>query len=162
MASFLKSFVYAFRGLGYCIAHERNMRVHFCCLAYMAFFLLRYDFFVVTRTQAAILAVAAALVIVAEYINTAVERAVDTATKGEKTETARIAKDTAAGAVLAAAIFAVAVGVIILFQPDAFKALFAYYAENPLSLILLIISFALAICFMFVNPSRYLKIFRRK
>ena len=162
MSSFLKSFVYAFRGLGYCVAHERNMRVHLSCLAYMLFFLLRYDFFVVTRTQAAILAVAAALVIVAEYINTAVERAVDTASKGEKTETARIAKDTAAGAVLAATFFAVATGIIILYQPEAFRALFAYYAANPISLVLFIVSFAFAICFMFVEPKRYLKIFRRK
>ena len=162
MASFLKSFVYAFRGLGYCLVNERNMRVHFCCLAYMVFFLVRYDFFVVTRTQAAILAVAAALVIVAEYINTAVERAVDTASKGEKTETARIAKDTAAGAVLASAIFAVVTGIIILYQPEAFRALFAYYAENPISLVLFIVSFIIAICFMFTDPKRYLKIFRRK
>ena len=162
MSSFLKSFVYAFRGLGFCLVNERNMRVHFCCLAYMVFFLLRYDFFVVTRTQAAILAVAAALVIVAEYINTAVERAVDTASKGEKTETARIAKDTAAGAVLAAAIFAVVTGIIILYQPEAFRALFAYYAANPVSLILFVLSFVLAICFMFIDPKRYLKIFRRK
>lgn len=162
MSSFLKSFVYAFRGLGFCLVNERNMRVHFCCLAYMVFFLVRYDFFVVTRTQAAILAVAAALVIVAEYINTAVERAVDTASKGEITETARIAKDTAAGAVLAAAIFAVVTGIIILYQPEAFRALFAYYADNPLSLVMFILSFAVAICFMFIDPKRYLKIFRRK
>ncbi len=162
MSAFLKSFVYAFRGLGYCVLNERNMRVHLTCLAYMLFFLLRYDFFVVTRTEAAVLAVAAALVIVAEYINTAVERAVDTAAKGEITETARIAKDTAAGAVLAAAIFAVAVGIIILYQPLAFKALFAYYAANPLSLVLFAVSFAAAICFMFVDPKRYLKFFRRK
>ncbi|MBQ2965042.1 MAG: diacylglycerol kinase family protein [Clostridia bacterium] len=162
MSSFLKSFVYAFRGLGFCLVNERNMRVHFCCLAYMMFFLLRYDFFTVTRTQAAILAVAAALVIVAEYINTAVERAVDTASKGEKSETARIAKDTAAGAVLAAAIFAVAVGIIILYQPEAFKALFAYYTANPLSFVLFAVSFIIAICFMFIDPKRYLKIFRRK
>lgn len=162
MPSFLKSFVYAFRGLGYCLVNERNMRVHFCCLAYMVFFLVRYDFFVVTRTQAAILAVAAALVIVAEYINTAVERAVDTASKGERSETARIAKDTAAGAVLAAAIFAVVTGIIILYQPEAFRALFAYYAENPVSLVLFVLSFVIAIGFMFIDPKRYLKIFRRK
>lgn len=162
MSSFLKSFVYAFRGLGFCLMNERNMRVHFCCLGYMLFFLLRYDFFVVTRTQAAVLAVAAALVIVAEYINTAVERAVDTASKGEITETARIAKDTAAGAVLAAAIFAVVTGIIILYQPEAFRALFAYYAANPLSLVLFILSFIVAICFMFVDPKRYLKISGRK
>ena len=162
MRAFLNSFVYAFKGIAFGILNERNMRVHFTCLAYMIFFLLRYDFFSVSRTQAAILAVAAALVIVAEYINTAVERAVDTASKGEKSENARIAKDTAAGAVLIAALFSVAVGIIILWQPDAFKALFAYYAANPLSLVLFILSFAVAVAFMFVKPNTYLKKFRRK
>ena len=162
MLSFLKSFVYAFRGVAYGILSERNMRVHFCCLACMAFFLLRYDFFTVSRTQAAVLALAAALVIAAEYINTAVERAVDTASKGEISDTARIAKDTAAGAVLVATLFAVAVGFIILYQPDAFRAMFAYYAANPLSLVLFVLSFIVAVLFMFVNPKSYLKIFRRK
>lgn len=162
MLSFLKSFVYAFKGVAFGILNERNMRVHFTCLAYMAFFLLRYDFFEVNRTQAAILALAAALVIVAEYINTAVERAVDTASKGEKSESARIAKDTAAGAVLIAALFSVAVGFIILFQPEAFKALFAYYTANPLSAVLFVLSFIVAVLFMFVSPKTYLKKFRRK
>ena len=162
MLSFLKSFVYAFKGITFGILNERNMRVHFTCLAYMIFFLLRYDFFVVTRTQAAILALAAALVIVAEYINTAVERAVDTASKGEISDSARIAKDTAAGAVLVAALFAVAVGIIILYQPDAFKAMFAYYAANPLSAVIFAVSFIIAVLFMFVSPKTYLRIFRRK
>ncbi len=162
MSSFLKSFVYAFRGVAYGILSERNMRVHFTCLAYMAFFLLRYDFFTVTRTQAAILALAAALVIAAEYINTAVERAVDTASKGKISDSARIAKDTAAGAVLIAALFAVIVGFIILYQPEAFRAMFAYYAANPLSLVLFVLSFVLAVLFMFVNPETYLRKFRRK
>lgn len=162
MRAFLKSFTYAFKGVAFGLLNERNMRVHFTCLAYMVFFLLRYDFFQVSRTQAAILAVAAALVIVAEYINTAVERAVDTASKGEISENARIAKDTAAGAVLIAALFAVAVGIIILWQPEAFKALFAYYAANPISLVLFLLSFAVAVVFMFVNPNTYLKKLRRK
>ena len=162
MRSFLKSFVYAFKGVACGILNERNMRVHFTCLFYMAFFLLRYDFFTVTRTEAAILALAAALVIVAEYINTAVERAVDTASKGEKSESARVSKDTAAGAVLVAAVFAVAVGFIILYQPEAFKAMFAYYAANPVSAVLFAISFIVAILFMFVSPKKYLGKFRRK
>ncbi len=162
MLSFLKSFVYAFKGVAYGILSERNMRVHFCCLAYMAFFLLRYDFFTVSRTQAAVLALAAALVIATEYINTAVERAVDTAAKGEISDSARIAKDTAAGAVLIAALFAVAVGFIILYQPEAFRALFTYYAANPLSLVLFVLSFIVALLFMFVSPEKYLKKFRRK
>ena len=162
MRAFLKSFVYAFKGVAFGILNERNMRVHFTCLAYMAFFLLRYDFFQVSRTQAAILAIAAALVIVAEYINTAVERAVDTASKGERSENAQIAKDTAAGAVLIAALFSVVVGIIILYQPLAFKALFAYWAANPLSVVLFVLSFIVTTLFMFVKPSIYLKKFRRK
>ncbi|MBR6619292.1 MAG: diacylglycerol kinase family protein [Clostridia bacterium] len=162
MKAFLKSFVYAFKGLAYPVLNERNMRVHLCCLFYMAFFLLRYDFFTVSKTQAAILALAAALVIMAEYINTAVERAVDTAAKGEISENARIAKDTAAGAVLVAAIFAVIVGVIILFQPAAFKEMFEYYVSNPLSFVLFLISFVAALCFMFVSPYKYLNFLRRK
>ncbi len=162
MRSFLKSFVYAFRGIVFAVANERNMRVHLCCLGYMMFFLLRYDFFEVSRTQAAILALAAALVIVAEYINTAVERAVDTASKGETSESARIAKDTAAGAVLVATFFAVAVGIIILYQPAAFSALFAYWMANPLSLVLFALSFVVAVLFMFISPKTYLRNFRRK
>lgn len=162
MRSFLKSFVYAFKGIVFAVANERNMRVHLCCLGYMMFFLLRYDFFEVSRTQAAILALAAALVIVAEYINTAVERAVDTASGGEKSESARIAKDTAAGAVLVATFFAVAVGIVILYQPAAFSALFAYWMSNPISFVLFALSFVVAVLFMFISPKTYLRNFRRK
>ncbi|MFR1036485.1 MAG: diacylglycerol kinase [Acutalibacteraceae bacterium] len=39
------SFVYAIRGIFYCLHHERNMRIHFVCMAYMYFFLLGFDFF---------------------------------------------------------------------------------------------------------------------
>ncbi|MBO5360361.1 MAG: diacylglycerol kinase family protein [Clostridia bacterium] len=162
MRDFLKSFVYAFKGVVFAVANERNMRVHLCCLAYMAFFLLRYDFFEVSRTQAAILALAAALVIVSEYINTAVERAVDTASKGEKSESARIAKDTAAGAVLVATVFAVAVGFVILYQPAAFSALFDYWMANPVSFVLFVVSFIVAVLFMFISPKTYLKKIQEK
>lgn len=162
MKAFVKSFVYAFKGLGYCLVNERNMRVHFCCLGYMLFFLLRYDFFTVSKTQWAILALAAALVIVAEYINTAVERAVDTAAKGEKSESAKIAKDTAAGAVLIAAFFAVAVGILILYQPSAFKAMFDYYVANPLNFAFVLSSIILIFGFVIAGPKKIIEIFRRK
>lgn len=55
---------------------------------------------------------AIAFVIIAELVNTAVENAVDTATSGYAV-TAKRAKDAAAGAVLAAAFFAVLVGVVL-------------------------------------------------
>ena len=162
MKVFFKSFVYAFKGLGYCLVNERNMRVHFCCLGYMLFFLLRYDFFTVSKTQWSILVLAAALVIVAEYINTAVERAVDTAAKGEKSESAKIAKDTAAGAVLIAAFFAVAVGILILYQPSAFKAMFDYYVANPLNFAFVLSSIILIFGFVIAGPKKIIEIFRRK
>ncbi len=162
MKSFFKSFVYAFKGVGYCLLNERNMRVHFCCLGYMLFILLRYDFFTVSKLEWAILMLASALVIVAEYINTAVERAVDTAANGKKSENAAIAKDTAAGAVLVAAVFAIAVGILILYQPQAFKAMFDYYVANPLSFEFTVSGFILIFTVVITGPKKIIEIFRRK
>ena len=161
MKAFLKGFVYAFRGVLYGILSERNMRFHVSLLGFMIFFLTRYDFFEVSKTQFAILMLTSGVVLAAEYINTAVERAVDLAAKGERSELARTAKDTAAGAVLITAVFAVAVGILILFLPAAFHALFAYYAASPVKIIVFALAFILALLFIFVPPSRYLKNFRR-
>ena len=77
------SFVYAIRGIFYCLHHERNMRIHFVCMAYMYFFLLGFDFFQLSRTQFAIIFLANAAVIMGELINTAVERTVDLHSKGK-------------------------------------------------------------------------------
>ncbi len=126
----LNSFIYAFSGFFYAVRNERNMRIHLVCMAYMYYYLFVYDFFSVSRTQLAVIFLANALVLSAELFNTAIERAVDTATQA-KVETARFAKDCAAAAVLMAAIFAVCIGVAILWQPRAFSELFAHYANNP-------------------------------
>jgi diacylglycerol kinase len=64
----------------------------------------------------AILVVMMAVVWVAEFVNTAMEAAVDLATV-ERHPLAKIAKDTAAGGVLVAAILAVIVGLLILGPP---------------------------------------------
>lgn len=162
MKEFIKGFGYAFNGIAKCLISERNMRVHFCFLGYMIFFLKRFDFFEVSRVEFAVLLLSAALVIVAEYINTAVERAVDTATNGEHSQTAKIAKDAAAGAVLIAALFAVAVGLMIMLQPEAFKKLFEFYSEHLLRFAVLAVSIVSAVAFVFVNPSVYIKKLRRK
>ena len=45
MKSFLKGFVYAGRGIAYCIARERNMRIHLTFTVYMFGFLTVFDFF---------------------------------------------------------------------------------------------------------------------
>ncbi len=151
MKKLLKSFVYAFRGIGHCICTERNMRIHLCFTAYMFGFLTVYDFFVVSREQFATLIALCALVMSLEAVNTAVENAVNLVTS-EKNEFARIAKDAAAGAVLISAIASVAVGVAILWQPEAFKAMFAYYSDNIPVFIGFVASFILSLVFVFAGP----------
>lgn len=148
MKSLLKSFGYAFRGIWYALLYERNMRIHFTCMVYMYTFLTVYDFFKVTRTQFAVLFLANALVVALELVNTAVERTVDLASE-KHTEKGKIAKDTAAGAVLVAAIFAVCVGISILGQKEAFVLLFAYYKANPYMLLVFLLSVVLATVFIF-------------
>lgn len=148
MKSLLKSFGYAFRGIWYALKYERNMRIHFTCMVYMYTFLTVYDFFEVTRTQLAVLFAANALVVALELVNTAVERTVDLAST-KHTEKGKIAKDTAAGAVLVAAIFAVCIGVSILGQKAAFVSMFQYYCDKPYMLAVLLLSIVLATIFIF-------------
>lgn len=141
------SFVYAFKGIGRTIKNEQNMRVHLVCMAYMYSYLFLFDFFKITKTELAIVLIANALVLAAEIINTAIENAVDVAVD-EKNEKAMIAKDAAAGAVLVFAIFSVLVGIVIFWQPEAFKQLFDYYIEKPIRIgefLLTVIVFSLFI-----------------
>ena len=148
MKSLIKSFGYAFSGIFEALRYERNMRIHFVCMIYMYSFLFVYDFFEITRTQLAVIFLANMAVVAAELINTAVERTVDLASE-EYTENGKVAKDTAAGAVLVCAIFAVATGIAILGQPEAFSQMFLYYRENPVMLVVFILSLILATVFIF-------------
>ena len=148
MKSLIKSFGYAFSGIFEALRYERNMRIHFVCMIYMYSFLFVYDFFEITRTQLAVIFLANMAVVAAELINTAVERTVDLASE-EYTENGKVAKDTAAGAVLVCAIFAVATGIAILGQPEAFSQMFLYYREKPAMLVVFILSIIPATVFIF-------------
>lgn len=149
MKAFLKGFVYAGRGILYCLHRERNMRVHFICMVYMYGF-LSGGFFEVSRTQLAIIFAANAMVMMGEMINTAIERAVDFTSK-ERSELAKHAKDTAAGAVLIAAIFAVCIGIAILWQPDAFRALTLYFKSHIALFIIFLLSLPVAFIYIFAQ-----------
>lgn len=142
------SFVYAFRGIFRTIANERNLRIHLTCVVYMVSILLFTDWFTLSRTDWAILMLASAGVIGGEIVNTAIENAVNLASK-EYTEYGKIAKDAAAGAVLVSALFAVIVGIIILFQPEAFKAMYEYFTGNLPMLGVLLLSIIPATLFIF-------------
>lgn len=154
MKALLKSFVYAGKGIFWCVKNERNMRAHFSLCLYMYTYLLCFDFFVLTKTEWAIILLVNALVFSLEIVNTAVEKAVDMVTK-EKHPLAKISKDAAAGAVLVSAFFAVIIGFIILWQPEAFEKMFAYYKERIYMLVILLVSLVLTFGFILKGiPSR--------
>ena len=148
VASLFKSFVYAFKGFGWMVTHERNFRIHLTCLIYMFYYLLKYDFFIVSRTEFAILPLASGLVIGGEMFNSGIEKADDSVSK-EKNHTIEISKDVSAGAVLVFTIFAVLCGIAILWQPEAFKMLFNHYAENPIYILWFVLSVVAFTLFIF-------------
>lgn len=148
LKSLFRSFVYAFKGIFWMLTHERNFRVHITCLVYMFYYLLRYDFFTVTRTDFAILLLASGLVIGGEMLNTGIEKADDSVSQ-EKRKTIAISKDVSAGAVLVFAIFAVLCGIAILFQPQAFEALLNHYVQSPINILWFVLSVVAATLFIF-------------
>ncbi len=105
----IKSFSHALAGLRQFIAREHNARIHLVATLAVIItgFLLH-----VSYAEAAILAIVTGLVWVAEIVNTCIERLSDLITR-ERHPEIKIIKDLAAGAVLGAAIIAVAVAFFI-------------------------------------------------
>jgi diacylglycerol kinase (ATP) len=102
---------YAIEGIIYAAKTQRHLRYHL----YTGAFVLILNYALgVGRTDFLITAMAVIMVILAEMINTSIEYVVDLLSP-EHSESARIAKDVAAGAVLITAFGAVIVGYIILF-----------------------------------------------
>lgn len=108
-APLTSSFRYAFEGIFACIRKERNMKIHcmFTAAVLAAGIVLR-----ISRMEWCICLILFGLIMALELVNTAVEAVVDLVTE-EKKPLAKLAKDTAAGAVLIAAIMAAATGLII-------------------------------------------------
>ncbi len=106
---FLLSFAYAAQGIAYVWRTQRNARVHVVIAAavVLAGWCVR-----IQATEWAVIPVTMGLVFSAEMFNTVIEMAVDLLTQRQH-PMAKAAKDVAAGAVLVAAIAAVAVGSII-------------------------------------------------
>ena len=109
----LISFRFAFEGIVHVLKTQPNARVHAAITIAVVVIGLWLG---LSRIEWAILVVTMAVVWLAEFVNTAVEAAVDLAT-GERHPLAKIAKDTAAGGVLVAAILALIVGLLILGPP---------------------------------------------
>ena len=107
--SLIDSFNYAIEGIVHTLRTHRNMRVHFAAAIVV---LVAAVWVGVTRFELIALLLAIAFVLIAEMINSAIEQAVDVATTTFD-PLAKLAKDIAAGAVLIAAINAVAIGYLV-------------------------------------------------
>lgn len=145
MKSFFKAFVYAWQGIAHTVKTQRNFRFHIAAMVYVTAFSLFYE---LTREEYVLLTLTFSSVISAELINTAIEAAVDLCSP-EQHRLAKIAKDAAAGAVLAAAIFAVVVGVLLFGDIAVMKEIFGYFRSHIPALVGLICSFGLAWAFVF-------------
>ena len=110
--SIVDSFNYAIEGLVYATRTQRNMRIHLItslCILTACFF------YKLSKAEILVLSITITLVLFAELINTAIEATVDILTNNFH-PLAKIAKNTAAGAVLVTAINAIFVGYIIFWD----------------------------------------------
>ncbi|WP_237566345.1 diacylglycerol kinase family protein [Paenibacillus sp. EZ-K15] len=111
--SLYRAFGCAMRGILTAVQTERNMKIHIAAalIVFIAAALLQLD-----RMSWLFLLLAIALVFIAELVNTAVEAIIDLISPEEHV-LARVAKDTAAGAALVAAVFAVVIGILVFYGP---------------------------------------------
>lgn len=110
--SIIWSFNYAIEGIVYALRTQRNMRIHLAIAFLVAVGSLLLG---VSRLQLVAVVFAIMLVIAAELTNTAIEAVVDLAVDGYD-PLAKTAKDVAAAAVLVAAINALFVAYLVLFD----------------------------------------------
>jgi diacylglycerol kinase (ATP) len=103
------SFNFAFEGIIHVLRTQRNMRIHFAVAVIVLVIAVVTS---VSKLELIALLISITFVLIAEMFNTAVEGAIDVATSSFD-PLAKLAKDTAAGAVLIATINAVAVGYLV-------------------------------------------------
>lgn len=142
--SIVKSFNFAFKGLWFCIVNERNMRIHLVVAAYVLLFSLFYN---LSRLEYIVLLFAIALVIISEMINTAIETLTNLSSPSYDM-LAKLSKDIAAAAVFIAALFAVVIGTILFFDLSVFSNILAFFTENLLNVVALILSLILSCIFV--------------
>ena len=131
LKAFFKSFTYAFSGVMHAVRHERNMRLHLCAAV---------------TVLAVVICISS--VISAELINTAVENAVDAASKNVSPK-AKAAKDCAAGAVLICAVFSAVCGTVIFINRERLTALWEFFSGDLTAVIVLAVWLILAFMFVF-------------
>jgi diacylglycerol kinase (ATP) len=106
----LQSFNHAFQGVVHTVRQQRNMRIH---LAVAVAVLVVSIFLNLSKLELVAVLMAITFVLAMELVNSAIEAAVDLVTD-EFDPQAKAAKDVAAGAVLVAAVNALAVAYLVL------------------------------------------------
>jgi diacylglycerol kinase (ATP) len=109
MKKLIRSFGYAFKGIGYAAKTQLNFRIHLVA-AIIAVFVGYALHISAGEWQWVILSIA--LVLIIELLNTAIEFLTDLVSPGYN-ETAGHVKDISAGAVVIAALFALVTGAVI-------------------------------------------------
>lgn len=115
---------------------------------YVLLFSLFYNFSV---AQTALLIILTALIMAAEIINTCIEELCNLISDRYE-PLIRVAKDTAAGAVLVLSIAAVAVAAVFFLDFDVLYGIFLFFSDNPFLLVLLLISAVFSVVFVKLGP----------
>lgn len=146
----LRSFGYAFKGIGRSICTESHLRFHLVAAFYVIIFSMFYSF---SATQYAVLILLIAVVIALELINTAIENVCDLVTTNQNAHI-KTAKDAAAGAVLTVSVAAAVTAVLFFVDMNGIKSAYRFFAGNPVMLVLLIVSAAVSAVFVIPGPAR--------
>ncbi len=153
----LNSFKVALKGINYAIKNEGHMRFHLVAAFYVLLFGFFYSF---SKLQWAILLLLICCVLMAEIFNTSLENLCDLNTDSYN-PMAKIAKDTAAGAVLILCICAVVVAFLFYFDLEVIKSIFVFFITNPILLILLVLSVVISIIFIALGPNGIKNLFHK-
>lgn len=119
MNSFFNSIKFAIDGIRFALKTQKNLHFH---LTIAGLVIIASFFLHCSSVEITILVLTIAVVISLELVNTAIEATIDLVSPHSQ-PLAKIAKDLGAAAVLIAALFAVIIGVTILF-PKLFALLF--------------------------------------
>ncbi len=144
----IKSFGYAFYGIFSALKEEAHLRFHFVAAVYVIVFSFFFD---LSAAESAIVLLIIGAVIGAELFNTAAERLCDRITKDFDVNV-KFVKDVSAGAVLVLSAAAVGIAFIIFYKPEKISAIALHIINNPLLLILFILSLIISVVFIWLGP----------
>ena len=143
--SLIDSFNFAFQGVIHAVRTQRNMRIHLLVAAAVMIAAIAVG---VTRMELIALILVIAFVLISEMVNSALEAAIDVATTSFD-PMAKLAKDTAAGAVLISTASAVAIGFLVfedhVASPSTHLLSRAEHAKVYMTLVALLVTIMIVI-----------------